>query len=543
MGRDHSGCPGVAEADLNLRPDHRQYAPIVDLRIVPVPETLQTAVASSLSRRGSAPLFLPIEAGGRAITYAEMDAHAARLAGAVVRTGVRPGDRVLVQIDKSPAAVALYLACLRIGAIYLPLNTDYTEAELAYFLGDAEPALAVCRPSSEGQFKRLISDTSTVLRTLDAEGGTLAQDIGEPAPAVPRTPDDTVVILYTSGTTGRPKGAMLSQHNLVANARMLVEHWRFTADDTLLHAVPLFHAHGLFVATHCSLLSGAKIILLPRFDADVVVANFPRASVFMGVPTHYTRLLSHPGFTREATAKMRLFLSGSAPLTEETFRAFETRIGKRILERYGMTETVMLTSNPYDGERLAGSVGRPLPGVSLRAVGRETGAEVAQGEVGSIEVKSESVFSGYWRNPAKTTEAFTADGFFRTGDMGYIDPKGNVHLVGRGGDLIISGGLNVYPKEIEAALDQISGITESAVIGVPHPDFGEAVVAVVTTASGARVDGEAVRAALRPVLAGFKIPKRVEVVDELPRNTIGKVQKTVLRARYAGLFTDPVQKA
>jgi malonyl-CoA/methylmalonyl-CoA synthetase len=473
-----------------------------------------------------------IETDARDWTYREIEAAAGRLATRLRELGLAPGERLLVQTDKSVETVILYFACIRAGAIYLPLNVEYTEAELAYFVADAEPVLAVCRPQSTELFAR-IGGEGLQVRTLDQ----LFTDLpAQAAASVPRQPDDVAAILYTSGTTGKPKGAMLTNANLVSNAETLVEIWRFTSQDRLIHALPIFHVHGLFVALHCAVFSGATVIFLPKFDSGTVIGHMAKASVLMGVPTFYYRLLADPAFTREAAAGMRLFVSGSAPLSADVHRAFEERSGHRVLERYGMTETGMLTSNPYDGERRAGYVGPPLPGVDLRIAEFESGRVLPRGEVGIVEVKGPNIFKGYWRNPEKTAAEFRPDGFFITGDMGFIDTDGSIQLVGREKDLIISGGLNVYPAEVEALLDDRDDIAEAAVIGVPHPDFGEAVIAVVRPAGA--FDEDAVREALRRDLAGFKVPKAVIAIDELPRNTMGKIQKKLLRERYAGLFAE-----
>ncbi|MCC6829313.1 MAG: AMP-binding protein [Novosphingobium sp.] len=472
-----------------------------------------------------------IEDEGRHWTYREIETVAGRLASRLAALGLAPGERLLVQTDKSVETLILYFACVRAGAIYLPLNTDYTEAELAYFVADAEPVLAVCREASTAVFARIGGDGLAV-RTL----AQLFADLPEAqAPPVPREADDIAAILYTSGTTGKPKGAMLSNRNLASNGEVLIDYWRFSSDDRLIHALPIFHVHGLFVAVHCALFSGATMIFLAKFDPATVIGHMAHASVLMGVPTFYTRLLADPAFTRAVAGPMRLFVAGSAPLSADTFRAFEERTGHRVLERYGMTETGMLTSNPYDGERRAGSVGLPLPGVELRIAEFESGRELAQGEVGIVEVRGANIFRGYWRNPEKTASEFRPDGYFITGDMGLIEPDGYVQLVGREKDLIITGGLNVYPAEVEAVLDDRADIAEAAVIGVPHADFGEAVVAVVRPAGDA-FDKDAVRAALRAQLAAFKVPKDILTVDALPRNTMGKIQKKLLRERYAGLF-------
>ena len=463
-------------------------------------------------------------------TYAEIEHESARLAAQLQRLGVSAGERVLVQTDKSVETLILYFAVVRAGAIYLPLNIDYTEAELDYFASDATPVLAVCRPQSAQLFER-IGHGTLAIRTLDQLFASLTDD--QAAPVV-RQRDDIAAILYTSGTTGKPKGAMLSNANLIANGEVLMDLWRFTPEDRLIHALPIFHVHGLFVAMHCVMFSGASAIFLAKFDSAAVIRNMVDATVLMGVPTFYIRLLGDDGFTRKVAANMRLFVSGSAPLSADIHRAFEQRSGHRVLERYGMTETGMLTSNPYDGDRRAGYVGPPLPGVELRIAEFESGTVLEQGEVGIVEVKGPNIFKGYWHMPEKTAAEFRPDGYFITGDMGVIDAEGYVQLVGREKDLIISGGLNVYPAEVEALLDDRVDIAEAAVIGVPHPDFGEAVVAVVTPIGD--FDGEAVREALREELAAFKLPKRIITLDALPRNTMGKIQKKVLRERFADLF-------
>jgi malonyl-CoA/methylmalonyl-CoA synthetase len=439
---------------------------------------------------------------GREISYAMLEEGVGRAAALLRAKGVKPGDRVAAQVEKRVGSVMLYLATLQVGAIYAPLNTAYTDAELEYFIGDLEPAL--------------------VIRDIRPFAGESHQY--EPDPAVePREANDIAAIIYTSGTTGRSKGAMLTHGNLASNADALIQTWGYTADDVLLHALPIFHVHGLFISLHCALMTGSPMLWLDKFDDAQVLTALPRASVMMGVPTFYTRLLPNPAFTREAAAHMRVFISGSAPLLESTFAEFEARTGKRILERYGMSEAVIITSNPLNGDRVPGSVGFPLPGVELRIDGDD---------VGGIEIKGPSVFAGYWRNPEKTAEEFTPDGFFRTGDVGRQDADGRVWITGRAKDLIISGGYNVYPKEIELVLDELPGVTESAVIGAPHADFGEGVVAVCI----GQGEEAAIIAAAREKLANYKAPKRVVFVDELPRNAMGKVQKNVLRARYKDLF-------
>ncbi|MDP4005796.1 malonyl-CoA synthase [Methylobacterium sp. NEAU K] len=475
---------------------------------------------------------------GRRYAYADLIARSGAYAAALRAAGVQPGDRVAVQVEKSPEVIFLYLGVVRAGAAFLPLNTAYTPAEIAYFLGDAEPALFVCDPGRRDALARAASGIRQVW-TLDAAGAGSAAEAADRQTGdfadVPRGPADLAAILYTSGTTGRSKGAMLTHDNLASNARTLVDVWRFTADDVLIHALPVFHTHGLFVATNTVLASGGTMLFLPRLDPKLILSLMPRATTLMGVPTFYTRLLKEAGLTQEAAKGMRLFVSGSAPLLAETHRDWQARTGHAILERYGMTETNMSTSNPYDGDRVAGTVGFPLPGVSLRVVEPETGAELGPDAVGMIEVKGPNVFTGYWRMPEKTQAEFRPDGFFITGDLGKIDARGYVHIVGRGKDLIISGGFNVYPKEVETEIDALPGVVESAVIGLAHPDFGEAVTAVVV--GGADAPDEAgVLAALEGRLARFKCPKRVLFVDELPRNTMGKVQKNLLRAAHAGLY-------
>lgn len=476
---------------------------------------------------------------GRRFSYGDALDLSARMANALVTLGVAPGDRVAVQVDKSPEAIILYLACLRAGAVYLPLNTAYTLAELDYFIGDAEPKLFVGAPGKVAALQPLAAKYRVTLESLGTNGdGSLmdrARDLPSAFADVARGPDDLASILYTSGTTGRSKGAMISHGNLASNAVTLAEAWRFSRDDVLLHALPIFHIHGLFVATNITLMAGSAMIFC-KFDCDELLRLMPRATVMMGVPTFYVRLLQHPGLTREATAHMRLFVSGSAPLLTETHVAWEQRTGHRILERYGMTETNMNTSNPYDGARKPGTVGPPLPGVQLRIADPATGKPLPPGSIGMIELKGPNLFQGYWRMPEKTRAEFRADGFFITGDLGKIDADGYVQIVGRDKDLVISGGFNVYPKEVEDVIDSLPGVLESAVIGLPHPDFGEGVTAVVVREPGAAIDEKAVIGALAEHLAKYKQPKRVLFVDELPRNTMGKVQKNLLRDSHAGLY-------
>jgi malonyl-CoA/methylmalonyl-CoA synthetase len=482
---------------------------------------------------------------GRRFTYADVVATAGCFANALTALGVKPGDRVAVQVEKSAEALMLYLGTIRAGAVFLPLNTAYTPAEVAYFVGDAEPAVLVCDPAKAEALAPVAAKVGAKLETLgvwtspDISAGTLsdrALAASGDFETVARDKDDLAAILYTSGTTGRSKGAMLSHDNLASNALVLIDYWRFTAHDVLIHALPIYHTHGLFVATNTLLLAGGSMIFRAKFDADEVLALMPRATSLMGVPTFYTRLVDHPGLTRDATRTMRLFISGSAPLLAETHRAFQAKTGHAILERYGMTETNMNTSNPYDGERIAGTVGFPLPGVSLRIADAESGRVLPQGEIGVIEVKGRNVFSGYWRMPEKTAAEFRADGFFITGDVGKVDDRGYVHIVGRAKDLVITGGFNVYPKEVEGEIDALPGVIESAVIGVPHKDFGEGVTAIVVKQKGATVDEAQVMAALEGRLAKFKQPKRVIFVDDLPRNAMGKVQKAALRETYGKIY-------
>jgi malonyl-CoA/methylmalonyl-CoA synthetase len=470
----------------------------------------------------------------------DLERATAKIANLLISLNLPEGSRIAVQVEKSPEALMLYLATVRAGYIYLPLNTAYREAEIEYFVQDAEPAVVVCSPQNFGWVAKIAfkSGAKHVYTLSDRRDGSLlarASHFKDTFETVQRDADDLAAILYTSGTTGRSKGAMLTHGNLASNAQVLQGYWRWQPGDVLLHALPLFHVHGLFVASHGALLNGSKMIFLPKFEADQVVKHLPRATVFMGVPTYYVRLLQEPGFDRALCAGMRLFISGSAPLLLDTFNAFRERTGHTILERYGMSETTMLSSNPYDGERVGGTVGLPLPGVSIRVVKRdENGVRTpcAAGEIGDIEVKGPNVFKGYWRMPEKTAEEFTDDGYFKTGDVGRFDERGYLSIVGRSKDLIISGGYNVYPKEIESFIDELDGVVESAVIGVPHPDFGEAVTAVVVARPGVTLGEPEVIAILKSKIANFKVPKRVFFVPELPRNTMGKVQKNVLRERF-----------
>jgi malonyl-CoA/methylmalonyl-CoA synthetase len=499
------------------------------------------ALDAVAATRGEAPCwFVP---GRGEWSHAAVRRGVAQQAQALRDAGVQPGDRVLVQAEKSPEFLLLYLGCLRAGAVFVPLNTAYTEAELRHFALDSQPRLVICEPARAARVGAVAAAAGASLRTLDAAGiGTwmdavaaAARSDAAPLPATPRGPADLAAIVYTSGTTGRSKGAMLTHGNLESNARALLELWRFGADDVLLHALPIYHVHGLFIATHCALLAGATTLLLPRFDAAAVLELMPRATVLMGVPTYYTRLLEDARLDRERARGIRVFICGSAPLLPATFEEFARRTGHRILERYGMSEAGMITSNPYDGERLPGSVGFALPGVQLRVAGPD-GAELPRGAVGVLEIRGPNLFRGYWRMPEKTAEEFRADGFFITGDVATMDAAGRVAIVGRARDLVISGGFNIYPKEIELEIDALPGVVESAVIGVPHPDLGEGVVAVIATQPGAALAEREVLAALRDRLAKFKQPKRVYFVADLPRNAMGKVQKARLREQYAAAF-------
>lgn len=486
---------------------------------------------------------------GFQLTWEELDAATARFANLLTSLKLPEGARVAAQLEKSPESLLLYLATLRAGYVYVPLNTAYREAEILYFLGDASPSVMVCGDKSHSEISALAAKvgvphvftlnedhTGSLLDAAKKESATFA--------TVPRAKDDLASLIYTSGTTGRSKGAMLTHENLGSNARVLRDFWQWRPDDVLLHILPIFHVHGLFVAANGALLSGAKMIWLEKFDMEAILRFLPTCTVLMGVPTHYVRLLSDPRFDRGVCQNMRLFVSGSAPLLMETFNEFQQRTGHTILERYGMSETAMLVSNPCDpalGQRHGGTVGMPLPGVSVRVVG-DGEKECAVGEIGSIQVKGPNIFKGYWEMPEKTREEFTGDGWFKTGDLGRWGgetggatvPANYLSIVGRSKDLIISGGYNVYPKEIEGVLDEHPGVQESAVVGVPHPDFGEAVLAVVVARPGHELDPVAMQAALKSQIANYKVPKKIHVVDELPRNAMGKVQKNILREKFAG---------
>ena len=493
---------------------------------------------------------------GPELSYGMLRSEAARFAGALAARGVMPGDRVAIQVDKSVDAVLLYVACLSMGAVYVPINVANTAHEVDYFLRDARPRLAVVRPPDRASLEPLAARAGVEhVETLAADGGGSLRELVRQCGSSAGTfralgPNALAAIVYTSGTTGRSKGAMLTRANLASNAETLAAAWRFTADDILLHALPLFHVHGLFAAINTVLASASSLVLLPKFDAEAVLNRLPEVTVYMGVPTHYARLLQEPALGPGVTAAMRLFVSGSAPLLAETHREFLRRTGHTILERYGMTETLMNTSNPYEGVRVPGSVGLPLPGVAIRVAGAAVDALSSAQEVGSLagkppasaigtlEVKGPNVFAGYWGDAEKTRAEFTADGWFKTGDLGRIDGDGFVYIVGRAKDLVISGGYNVYPKEVEMELDALAGVAESAVFGVPHPDFGEGVTAAVVSVPGAALSESEILAAVKARLAGYKVPKRIIFVDELPRNAMGKVQKAVLRATHAMLYCE-----
>lgn len=477
----------------------------------------------------------------QSFTYESIDLQSCRMANYLCDLGVRKGDRVSVQVKKSPESLCLYLACLRAGFVYHPLNMGYQSRELHYFLSDASPAVVICDPASEGIFGAILGpDNNGQIVTLGQHGDGTLMECSHAATGTFTTVhcagDDLAALLYSSGTTGQPKGIMLTHDNLFSNMDSLRRAWEFSDRDRLLHALPIFHVHGLFVALGCVMLSGASMRWLAGFDAETVSRYLPECSVFMGVPTYYTRLLAEPTLDRSACSNIRVFISGSAPLLSETFNDFARTTGHEILERYGMTETNMNTSNPLHGERKPGTVGPPLPGVEVRVVDSD-GATLAAGQVGDLQVRGTNVFKGYWNMPDKTAADFTPDGFFNTGDKGQIDADGYVSIVGRAKDVVITGGLNVYPKEIELFIDDLPGVNESAVIGVPHADFGEAVVAIVVRGASEDINEQDLIVACREELANFKVPKGVIFVDELPRNAMSKVQKNVLREQHKSLFT------
>ncbi|MGC1504127.1 MAG: malonyl-CoA synthase [Sulfitobacter sp.] len=488
---------------------------------------------------GNHAVFLQLP-DGVSITYAGFLEMAAQYAGLLCELGLKPGDRLAVQIAKSPQALAVYAACAQAGIVFLPLNTAYTAEEVSYFVDNSGAGVLLCDDTNAEALKPVAKTCGAALETLNEDGSGTFSEKAAALPShfktVERRADDLAAFLYTSGTTGRSKGAMLTQENLLSNARILVEEWRFTSDDVLLHALPIFHTHGLFVASNIILLAGGQMIFLPSFKLDQVIEQLPKATTMMGVPTFYTRLLGDAGFTKPLVEHMRLFVSGSAPLLAETHVQFENRTGLRILERYGMTETNMNTSNPYDGERRAGTVGFALPGIEVKITDSKTGETLSQGEIGEIEVRGPNVFKGYWQMPEKTAEELRENGFFITGDLGQMDADGYISIVGRNKDLIISGGYNIYPKEIELLLDDAENVLESAVIGVPHPDFGETVVGILVAKGGATLDLDTIRADICVSLARFKHPQRLIVLPELPRNTMGKVQKKALRDQFKDLY-------
>ena len=476
---------------------------------------------------------------GSVISYQAFFDGAEAYAKALILKGLKPNDRVAVQADKSVEALQLYVGTILAGGVFLPLNTAYTTSEVSYFIEDASPSIFVCDSANHAELKTIAENLDVLaVETLDANGSGSLSDLAkgmksEPFEAVPRTADDLASFLYTSGTTGRSKGAMLTHKNLWINADTLKDYWQFSQSDVLIHALPIFHIHGLFVAINTTLAAGSSIIFMPSYDAEKILELMPEATVLMGVPTFYVRLLAQAGLTKDSVSNMRLFVSGSAPLLAETHVKWQERTGTAILERYGMTETNMNTSNPYDGDRRPGTVGFPLPSVEVMITDPSTGEKLPTGEVGSIEVRGPNVFKGYWNMPEKTKEELRDNGFFITGDLGMIDDRGYVSIIGRSKDLIITGGYNVYPKEIELLIDNLDGVVESAVIGIPHADFGEAVTAVIVAESDATLSEADIKQALSTDIAKFKQPKQVFFVDELPRNTMGKVQKNVLRDTYS----------
>lgn len=478
---------------------------------------------------------------GRVITHGGFVAMAARMANAISNLGLKKGDRVAVQVEKSTEALCIYAACVQAGLVFLPLNTAYTASEVRYFVEDSGAKLFVCDGAKKTEMQIVADKAGAKLETLNIDGSGSLVELAKAQPNIFETtnvgPNELAAFLYTSGTTGRSKGAMLSQDNLLSNANTLVDYWMFSEKDVLLHALPIFHTHGLFVAINVALISGTSLIMMSKFNPHDVLDHIGDATCMMGVPTFYTRLLAEPRFDKESVKNMRLFISGSAPLLAETHVEFEARTGHKILERYGMTETNMNTSNPYEGDRRAGTVGYPLPGVELKVTDPETGEELATGEVGVLEVRGPNVFKGYWNMPEKTKEELRDDGFFITGDLGLVDKDGYVQIIGRGKDLIISGGFNIYPKEIELVLDEQAGVLESAVIGVPHPDFGETPVGVLVSKNGQSPDIDVIAENIKDELARFKHPRKLIIVDELPRNTMGKVQKNLLREEYGNLFS------
>jgi malonyl-CoA/methylmalonyl-CoA synthetase len=489
------------------------------------------------SRFASMDAVLLTTESGATYTYGDAERCSAQIANYLNQLGLRQGDRVTVQVEKSVEALFLYLGTIRAGLVFHPLNPAYTDEELLFFLNDASPRLVVCDSRRERKLQDMCQALGSVhLRTLDADGtGTLMQCVhgcSDDFATAQTSSTDLAALVYSSGTTGKPKGIMLSHGNLVENVSVLVDYWGFSRNDCLLHALPIFHVHGLFVAIGCVLMSGSKMLWINGFEVATVLTNLPQCTVMMGVPTYYTRLLAEPGFSAQSCRTVRLFISGSAPLLADTFAEFERRTGHRILERYGMTETGMNTSNPLHGARRAGTVGLPLPGVEVRVCGVDDKA-LTVNEVGELQVRGSNVFAGYWNLPEQSVRDFTADGFFKTGDLAVVDEQGYVSIVGRAKDLVISGGLNVYPREIELLLNEIPGVKESAVIGLPDPDFGEIVVALVVPTEGVAPTEEGIREAIKDRVARFKLPKKILFIDELPRNSMGKVRKDLLRKRYS----------
>jgi malonyl-CoA/methylmalonyl-CoA synthetase len=481
---------------------------------------------SSGAKQGTS--FIQDVQGNTRYSYDQFDALTSQYANLLRSSGVKAGDRVMVQVEKSSESLLFYFACLRFGCIYLPLNTAYKVDELAYFVNDAEPTLILCDPKSEALFRQL---SNANIYTLDNEGNINADLDYQAFDTANRLSDDVAVIIYTSGTTGRPKGAMISHGNIESNSKVLSASWGWQCNDVMLHALPIYHVHGLFVGSNLPVMNGSPIIFLSRFDAAAIVELLPTSTVYMGVPTNYTRLLAQPELGRESCKNMRLFISGSAPLLTHTFNDFSERTGHTIIERYGMSETGMNTSNPLNGNRKGGTVGPPLAGIICRIVDDE-GIPVAKNDTGHLELKGPNVFTGYWRMPEKTAAEFSPDGFFKTGDLASEDEDGYISIVGRNKDLIISGGLNVYPKEIETLLDNFDGVAESAVIGLPDPDFGEAVSAIIVTDGTKNLQPTDITAYVKEKVANFKVTKHVFFVDELPRNAMGKVQKNKLREMF-----------
>ncbi len=495
--------------------------------------------AASLGRDDA---IFSTELDGTVTSYGELFEGAEKYASALVSLGVKPGDRVAVQVDKSLEVLQLYIGTILAGGVFLPLNIAYTASEVEYFLGDASPRVFICASGNRNALEPVVGKCNVAaLKTLNEDGsGSLPDMVAKQSTgfsAVARDKDDLAAILYTSGTTGRSKGAMLSHENLWSNSNTLKDYWKFSSEDVLIHALPIFHTHGLFVATNVTLAAGSEVIFMSKFDGNAVMASMSKATVLMGVPTFYVRLLAHENLNKETVKNMRLFVSGSAPLLAETHDQWKEKTGHAILERYGMAETNMNTSNPYDGERRAGTVGYPLPGVEVRITNPDNDEELPIGSIGSIEVRGPNVFQGYWKMPEKTKEELREDGFFITGDLGMVDDQGYVSIIGRSKDLIITGGYNVYPKELELLIDDIDGVVESAVIGLPHPDFGEGVAVVVVKEKGHELSEDGIKGALKENMAKYKQPKKVFFVDELPRNTMGKVQKKALRETYGDSFS------